>query len=263
MTLVNLHQIMKAVFKKIIISASIVPMVASLILPFVVFAQRIQNDNIKRDTAFCSKISDTLTNIENRINERETKIKERRETRQSNIDERREKRDDRLAEFRQKRDENRSEYFQKLMEKAQTDAQKQAVVQFQTDINNAIIARKTAIDKAISDFRQGVNNAISSRKTSVDSLISTYKNSIKEAFNKAQIDCDNGVATSEIRTTLRTSLKELREKFENDRKNLDKINDSLDSLIAAKRAAFEKAISDFKTAVQTAKEKLKAVFPES
>ncbi|MEK7575561.1 MAG: hypothetical protein AAB491_00530 [Patescibacteria group bacterium] len=254
---------MKTAFKKIIISVAITPMITTLILPSVVFAQRIQNNNIKRDTAFCLKISDTLTNIENRTDEREAKIKERIGARQSNIDERREKRDDRLAEFRQKRDENRNEHFQKLMEKAQTDAQKQAVIQFQIDINNAITARKTAIDKAISDFRQSIDNAISSRKVSVDSLVSTYKNSIKEDFNKAKTDCDNGVATSEIRTTLRASLKGLREKFENDRKNLDKVNDSIDSLITAKKAAFEKAISDFKTAVQAAKEKLKAAFPES
>lgn len=238
-------------------------MITSLILPSLVFAQVIQKNNIKRDAAFCSKISDTLTNVENRADEREAKIKEKRETRQSTIDERREKRDERLAEFRQRHDENRSEHFQKLMEKALTDEQKQAVTQFQTDINNAIITRKTTIDKAINDFRQGIDNAISSRKTSVDSLISTYKNSIEEAFNKAKTDCDNGIATSEIRTTLRASLKELRQKFENDRKNLDKINDSMDSLITAKRAIFEKAISDFKTAVQAAKEKLKVAFPKN
>ena len=211
---------------------------------------------------FCERLSDFSSRVDQRIISRDAKLGEKRDEIAGRIEERRSERDGRLEEKRGKWDENRAEHFAKLEEKAQTDEQKQAVLVFVKAIEEAIKARRLAIDKAIEDFRRAVEEAKAARKTAVDGAVSNYKNAVKTAFEKAKTDCgQEGVDTETIRENLRIDLKTARENFIKERQEIEKLKTQMEGLIIAKREAIKKAIDEFKTALDQAKEDLKAAFP--
>jgi len=217
-----------------------------------------QGENKNSNGGFCARINDIK--ILDKIAERESKIDSRRDNRQDNFTEKMQTRDENRLKNRLEWDANREAQFKKLEETAKTEVQKEAVAEFKSAVLAAISARRTAIDSAISTFRTEVKNAQDSRKSSVNSVFSSYKNAISVALEKAKSDCEDGVEPSTVKTTFQASVKEARDKTVNDRKSIDKIKTTIDSLIASKKQAIEKAIANFKTAMEIARTKLKAAF---
>jgi hypothetical protein len=127
----------------------------------------------------------------------------------------------------------------------------------------AIASRRAAIDEAIDDFRQSVEQAKIDRKSAADALRNTFRNSIRAAFQKSETDCDVGVDPATIRTNFRAEVKAAKEKFENDRKEIEKLQTSMETLINTRKEAIKKAIDDFKTAMETARTEFKAAFPQA
>jgi len=256
-TLVKLS--MRVNFKKILKTGFLGLTIAGVLVPLWIFAQN-ANDNQKAK-GFCNSISNLTSKYDQRITDRETKLETKRVEITNRIAERWEARDEKLAEKREKWDENREEHFDKLEEKAETDEQKQAFLAFKQAVTAAIASRRAAIDKAIDDFRQGVEQAKIDRKSAADTLRNTFRNSIRAAFQKAETDCDAGVDPATIRTNFRAEVNAAKEKFETDRKEMEKLQDMMKTLINTRKEAIEKAIDDFKTAMETARTEFKAAFP--
>jgi|GEM_PF-1546869 hypothetical protein len=217
--------------------------------------------NKKGGINFCANV-DKMTQLETKMIDNEDKIEQKREEQKKKIDDRWVERNTKRENNRNKWDENRDEFFAKLEGKATTDAQKQALLAFKEATTAAITARRATIDSAIEAFRKGVEQAIASKKTSVDTLVSAFRAEIQAAITKAKADCalTNPDAVA-IRVAFQNRVKAAKEKFITDKKDVDKISDSLQSLIDAKKQAVEKANSDFKAAIEKARNDLKAVFP--
>lgn len=210
---------------------------------------------------FCANV-DKMTQLETRMIDNEGKIEQKREEQKKKIDDRWVERNTKRENNRNKWDENRDEFFAKLEGKATTDAQKQALLTFKEATTAAIAAHRMAIDSAIEAFRKGVEQAIASKKTNVDALVNAYRVEVQAAITKAKADCalTNPDAVA-IRVAFQSRVKAAKEKFITDKKDIDKINDSLESLIDAKKQAVEKANNDFKAAIEKARNDLKAAFP--
>jgi hypothetical protein len=207
---------------------------------------------------FCQKISDMASQEEKKLSERKNP-----KDRFANWQEKIGQRDADLTGLRSKWDENRAAQFAKLEEKASTDAQKQAVSEFETSVKAAISARRAAIDVAIATFREGVKNLISQRSEDVSSGFTAFSDAVKAAFDKAISDCKGtSPDAASIRTTLRSSIQEARTKFQQDRQNAPKVGGNIQSLIDARRAAVQKAMDNFKAAMETARANLKKAFPQ-
>lgn len=253
---------MKTNFKRITIGVAAVILATSVLAPVLTSAQTDSQARTGQLKIFCDRAFNLFTKINEKITDQLGKLKDKRDEIGNNIQNRWDVRDKKLEENRAKWDEARGEHFTKLEEKAKTDVQKQALVQFKEVVNNAIKARRIAINSAIETFRKGVEQAASSRKSSIDAMIAEFKNSVKAAYEKAKIDCAAGLDAATIKTNLKTSLKAARDKFVSDGQAVDKTQDVKKQLIDAKKQAMEKAIQDFKAAMEKAKSDLKAAWGE-
>jgi hypothetical protein len=210
--------------------------------------------------ASCSRIGDFSVNTQARLTDRESRYAKNYSDRLSNVDSREQKQNDRLVAARTKQDEGRIEQYGKLEGRAKTDAQKAAVIAYESAINSAKATRRAAVDAAVSTFRTSLDSAIASRKSQVDASLNTFKTSVNAALEKAKADCTSGVDMKTVRATLKSSLDAARTKLESDRKAIDKLGDVVSPLAKTRNAAVDAAVKNFKTAADAAKAALVAAF---
>lgn len=223
-------------------------------------------EGFKEDAAsrgICLRVDEILSKINERMDQRGEQIEERIQNKIQEAEKNRGERNENLVEFRENADEWREESYEKLEAKAKTNEQKAAVEEFKKAIETAVDARRAAIDAAIDTFRDGVDGAWANHQSSIEGATNTYREAVRTAFEKAKSDCEDGVDAQTVRANLHTSLQAARGQLKEDRAGVAKLRDEMKNLIAARRAAFEKAISDFKTALETARKELKESFPES
>ena len=267
---------MKTNFKKFFIGALAILLVFSFMFPILSIAKNDNpgtgnqnqgningsvnaNKNTEIQRAFCLRIENWIEKVDQNLVRNQERIMNKQEERLQNMEEKRLQREQKLVDFREKWEQNRERQYEKLQEIAQTDAQKQAVLEFKQTTETALTARKIAVDAAISAFRSGLDQLINNRKTTVENAKNTYRNTYQVAVQKAKEDCAAEVDANQVRTTFMATLRAGRDKYNSDRQGIEKI--STKALVETRQAAFKKALDDFKTAMQTAREKLRTAFP--
>lgn len=237
--------------------------IAGLLLSFGLIASAQSNSNNQNQliNTFCNRFLELSSKLQERIENRELKIQEKAKER-LNIQTRRIQQDEAMEEKRSEWDQNRSEHFAKLEEKAGTDSQKQALVAFKQAVEAAVLARRTAMDSAIDKFRNSLDKIISSRKSEVDDAVKAYKNAITTMLEKAQSDCESLVSPQAVRTALRQGMETAKKGFTDNKQEIEKIKDEADAARLEFKAAKEKAISDFNSAMEKARQDLKTAWGE-
>lgn len=254
------HWSMKMNYKKILtIGLGGVAMMVVL-APLLVSAQNNTNQGLK---GFCQRLSSLYPKVDQSFTNQNARLEEKRAEIQNRIKECQTERNNKLEQKRAKWDANRAEHFAKLEERAQNDAQKQALLAFHQAVTAAIKSRRAAVDAAIQNFRQGITEAIASRKTTGDEAVYTFRNSVRTAYQNAQSDCDSDLDPATIRQRLKAEIKAARGKFTSDQQQIEKLSVNMESLIAAKREAIEKANEDFRTVIEKAREDFKAAFQQA
>ncbi|HLN19000.1 MAG TPA: hypothetical protein VK255_02405, partial [Patescibacteria group bacterium] len=211
---------------------------------------------VQKQENLCQRISDLANREQERLTQRTKNSGDRFQNWQQKTTEK----DSELANLRSSWDDNRNDQFKKLEEKATTDAQKKAVADFEAAVKAAIAARRTAVDAAITTFREGVKKLISDRSESVSSGFSAFTKAVQAAYGTAKSDCANSKDPATIRTTLRNSIQAARAKFHSE-KTSAKVGGNIQTLIDARRTAVNKAMTDFKAAMEKARTDLKKAFP--
>lgn len=238
--------------KKFILSAS-----SAFLLALMPNIALVTTATAATEAGFCANVTNLKTKTDQKIVAIETKLQTDWSSRDAKISANRSKRDATLAADRAKWSSDRSNQFAKLEAKATTATASAAVKTFESQITSAISARETAVDSAISTYRAGVDKIISDRKNAIDSAISTFIASVDSAFSKASTDCANNVAPATVRQETVTSLKTARQTFQAARSSLTKFSDAFAPLDAARKAAVQTAIDNFKTTAQQARDELK------
>jgi len=233
---------------------SILAFLVLTLIPILIFAK---NATTTAGNVLCNKIVEIFPKITERFTTREAKIIEKKTEISQKIQERWTEQDFKLAEKRTKWDENRNEHFAKLQEKAQTDVQKQAVLTFIQAVNEAVVARRLAIDTAITNFRQAMEQTRISRQTAIGAAKNTLRNSVSTILDKEKNECVSDTNAVAIRQNLKNELVAAKEKYQSDYQEIEKISTTIDQLITIRKAAIEKAIQDFKVAVEKARNDFK------
>jgi hypothetical protein len=215
-----------------------------------------------RDQAFCDKILQLGDDFSQKVAERELKLEEKRAEGTQQIADHREKIDQKRSQNRLSWSQNRTEQFAKIEEKAQTDAQKQAVAKFKEAVTVAITDRQSKVDTAVTTFRKGINDVLATRKSAVDEAVKIFRQKVGAVYDKAKIDCEAGVAVNTIKDNVKQGVKTARDNYQTAGGKTDKKADTLKTLIEAKNKAIEKAMEEFKVAMEKAKKDLKAAFPQ-
>lgn len=204
-------------------------------------------------SGFCNRISNISSDIVQKVKDNNNSIESKRTKITKNLQERWTEQANALLDKRNEWDESRDEHFKALEEKFPNDPKKQTVIVFERAVEAAIVARRAAINKAIADYQQGVQKLKSDRKTAIDAIKTTYEYAITAAFNKAKSDCSNDANPVTTRQTFIDAVKAAKDKYKSDYQAIEKLSTNMDQLIAARKAAIEKAIQDFKVAMEKAK----------
>lgn len=244
---------MKITFKTAVVPAIII----SVALAGFAYAQ----NNSKAKNAFCEKLAEMSSKLGQKISDSSAKVFEKRTEAMKNLQQKRTDLDKDILKEREGWDDNRKEFYAKIDEKADTDAKKAALLVFKNAVEKAVSDRRAAINTAQDAFRAGVDALIEDRKEAVESLVEKYKAAIQAAIANSTGDCaTQGADATKIRERLMTELKAARQQYNSDKQEIDKIGEQLKALIDARKAAFEKAKSDFKAALEKAKSDLKIAF---
>lgn len=225
---------------------------------------KLADDSDMRFGSFCAQIEKVNSKIDVQIAERETKLLKHREESNRKFELRKVEVNEKVFERRIAWDGNFGKRFSMLESRADTQAKKDAVARFRTAVETAAKERRAVVDSILSSFRANASSSIAARQAKIDEIIRTYKAAVSTAAAKAKADCALQNADSQaIKKAYKESLKVAREKFEADRKEVEKIRVTVNELTAEKKAELKKANADFKVKVEAALKELKAAFPEA
>jgi hypothetical protein len=212
----------------------------------------------KKNNLICDNLEKWVVKIDQALTEREMKIEEKQIERLEKLNEKRGSRDQKLEQHRETWEEKWEEHFGMLEERASTSEQKQALVGFKEAVKEAIASRQAAVDGAISQFRTDLDKLIADRKTAIEATKTVYINAYNVAVQNAEQACVGGSDPLQIKEALRTALKAAKDKFNSDRRAIEKLD--LKSLVEVRQQAFKEALEYFKKAMEEARADLRAVF---
>ena len=216
----------------------------------------------KMQQAFCNRFTEMAGKIGTGLATGRGEFEERRDTRVEHMDDGRDTRDAKLGDGRSEADAKRSEMYAALEGKADTDAKKAAVAEFQKTVEAAVDTRREAFDDALQAFRTGADALLSDRQEDMQGAADQFEAAMKAALDKAKSDCEAGTAPATVRSNFQTALVAAHKALQEDRSNSEKISTEIRALADTRHAAVEKAMNDFKTTVEAAAAKLKAVLGE-
>lgn len=206
---------------------------------------------------FCARISNVKTELNTKLTEVERKRSEKRTSITNDLKVRKDERAAKVKETRDEAEENLEEALDEVEEDL-TTAQKTALNTFKAAMKRAQAARKTAVDAAVSKYRTDLQALINKRQEAVRLAGLTLKNSTAAALAKAQADCAAGVDQATVRSNLKISMDAAQAKFRTDIQAVENIGPQVKVLVDTRNAAMKAAKDAFRTAVNQAKEALKA-----
>ncbi|MEI7426215.1 MAG: hypothetical protein WCK16_04835 [Candidatus Moraniibacteriota bacterium] len=213
-----------------------------------------KNDNV------CEKISERADVFGQKMTEQENNFQTRNQEKLTNWTIRKTENEAKLKTNQANSDANRDAQFKALEARAQTEEQKKSVTDFEVKVRAAIETRRLATDSAIKTFQASVQTAIATRKGQVDQLVSSTKTARLALLETAKADCAVGKDAKTVMATFRSGMQANRTKTQTDKQSVEKINATMDALIATRKTAIEKASTDFKATMEQARIELKKVF---
>ncbi|MSR76558.1 MAG: hypothetical protein EXS68_03125 [Candidatus Ryanbacteria bacterium] len=208
---------------------------------------------------FCGRLGTVSTNLEKRISNREEQFRRHKDNRLETFLKHASSTAERLDGTRDKWDENRKEQYTKLLERADTDAKKQAVEKFRAAMDGATAKRRAAIDAAIKTFQADVKGMLGSRKGGLEKAAADFRTGEQAAIKVAQDACKEGKNIKTTRETLNRKLQSLQRNFEGDRRDANRLGVGLDGLARKRTEAFREAREAYESAARKARQDLKTV----
>lgn len=251
--------------KKIGACVGTIGLMMALLTPIALAEGNDNGTSTRGNTAanLCLRIADQVVGLANRVSDRVGRVDSDKGDKVSKLNDAWSKFEGDRQNSRDKEDTNLSARLSKLSETGRTDAQKQAIAVFQAAVQNALQAKRTAIDAATKVFHDGVDNLMNSRNAAVSSTLLALKAAFQTASDKVKADCAAGVNAKTVRTTFLNAVKNAQKSYDAAKKSQNDFSFQMKALTDAKQVAFKKAQDDFKSAVNQAKNALKAVLGEN
>ncbi len=184
---------------------SIVSMLAisMLVTPSFVFAAGTSTEaGRKEETNFCTQIDTVATKIRGQLSNKDQKIGVKEKSRIVKLSEKRTSRDEVRLANRKEIDVKKDDVIKKLTEKADTDAKKVAVTNFQASIKTAVATRQAAVDASVKTYRTGVDALVNGKFASLDTRVVTLNKEIEAAITTAKSSCTSGTKGAIVRRVM-------------------------------------------------------------
>lgn len=209
---------------------------------------------------FCANMTARFANYYPVVQQRVANLQAKIADSQTRITTQRAQKDANLASARTLADTSKITYYANLEASATTDAEKSAVQNFETAVNNAEAAKRTAIDSATATYRTGVDAILAQKQPLIQAAAPTFEAAVKAVVDKAKTDCANGVSSATVFANAKAGLKTAIAQFKDVVQYGGMINTQMTVLKSARNAAYQKANSDYRVAVQTAANALNLAF---
>jgi hypothetical protein len=213
--------------------------------------------------SFCSRINDVVQKITTQTQQKQGSVASKKTELMQKVRERADKKEANLEKARTSSDDALKKMLGKLKATATTDAQKQAVITYESAIKTATQTRRAAVDKAISDYEAALSQFTVSRNQAFTTAGETFTTALKTAATKAQTDCAAQMDSSVVQKTFNSSIRTAQQTFDKSRKAMDTMIGDVQKLIKTRDAAIKKAMDEFKKTSNAAAKTLKAAFPRT
>jgi hypothetical protein len=207
----------------------------------------------------CSRFSDS--SLLERLTQNNTKIEDTKKARESALLEKRQEWDDLRNSKRTEYDQRREDHYTALMERTNTDEQRQAVEAFKTSVENAVKVRRESQDLARTIYRDAIDVLLQDRQVAVEESVDALTSAVQSAVAKASASCTNGTPISEVRKNLADDLRVAREEYRTSLKDAQNLTDKMKALVDARKQAVETSTDAFKAELESARARLQTVFP--
>lgn len=148
------------------------------------------------------------------------------------------------------------ENIQKLeLQTGLTNAQKQAIMTYNTNMQLAEKTRETAVDSARSKYNTDLLNVVTKHHQTITEAVNTYQATVQSTFMTAKARCDNGMTTTNM-SNLRTAIKLARETLTSS-KTESEIKSQIKKLATTRNDAIKLADDHFKESATTYNTSLK------
>lgn len=248
---------------KIMKSLSIAIFAIMLIAPSLVFAETSASQGDERPApknAFCARLTSNALSIQNQLSEKYGQLTERKQKRVQTFKANREDRKEKFTELRDKAKDTRAQAQDRLSKIAKTEAQKQAVQNFQTKAKTAMETRHTAVDAAMLAFRTALDKEAENRNTILTEAHNPYKTAVQTAITNAKADCATGKETGTIKTELNTALKSAKDALQTARQQLTQSKTAVEVIVKTRNEAVKKAADEFRSTMEKLRAELKTAF---
>jgi len=211
---------------------------------------------------FCTSVDQSAGTLQKNIGEKETQYSTKEAQQQSALDNKLAKLDTDRQNSRFTWDNSRDKVYALLSERAETDAEKAALLKFKSTIDAAVETRRVSVDKAALNFKTKVDQLVEDRKNAVASATLDFKTEASTALITAKTNCAGGMAQADARALYLNSLTTANESLKEKLAQV-KDNGQLRTLVAAQQAGIAQATKEFKATVLKAEETLKKAFPKA
>lgn len=209
--------------------------------------------------SFCSRVDQLRASAMKQHDGLRKQLDASRAKQLTDVESKKKENDTHVAGLAKSVDAQRDQQIAKLAEKAVEPAKKTALATFQRAVATAVSARRAAVKSSNDTYRLGLKDAIAKRKASADAMLKTYQDAVLAAASKAKADCAAKVDPAVARETFLGATKAAKDKLQSDRKILERMEEAVAPLVSVRRAAHEKALADFKVAMERARADLKVV----
>lgn len=161
-----------------------------------------------------------------------------------------------LSQKRTQWDIERATQYQKMTDLATTDSQKQAIDIFKNSIENAVVIRRASVDTAINTYFQSTSTALINQDIQLGATKKNFVTNVSSAINNAESDCKTGKNAEQIRSNFSDALTNARTQLELTRKDLNNLENNLNTARKTEVISINTAISSFNTSMSLARKTL-------
>lgn len=216
----------------------------------------------KTSNQFCANLATETAKVTEKMTSLSEKLSQAWTTQDTQVASKLKQIDTDVTARREQAETNLNSNFAKLEAKAITDAQKQAVQDYETVIKTAVSIRRAAYDTARQTFRDAVKEQVALRRSIVLGQQDTFKSSVDSAIIAAKATCLDDGTSSTARTTYQTAMKAARDAFQNSRTEDNSIKNRVQEFATTRNSTFESANQAFKASLESAKLTLQQAFGE-
>lgn len=168
--------------------------------------------------------------------------------------------DSELLNRRNKWIETKESFFDKMLEKAETDEQKQAVEELRDSLSQAVTVRDNKINIAREQFREAADKILDERETAIAAALNRYGKEHGDLFGQAYQNCQDG-KMKQFRSEFTEKLSEIKRIHSQLREDIN--SEDKESLQLAKGEFLEttkEAKDEFKKTAEEIRNKFKEIF---